>query len=71
MVRQSFPLASNQNAMAVVESQFDRVISLLGNVSSSFFYLGDILDQQYLLQYNQLFYTNLCKTSTSCDSACG
>ena len=71
MVRQSFPLASNQNAMAVVESQFDRVISLLGNVSSSFFYLGDILDQQYLLQYNQLFYTNLCKTSTSCDYACG
>jgi len=47
------------------------VINLLVNISSDFFYLGDTLDLQYLSQFNQLFYSNLCASSPSCNDKLG
>lgn len=57
--------------MGVIDSQYNRVVRLLGNVSNSFFYLGDILDQQYMERFNELFYSNLCKASTDCNTILG
>jgi hypothetical protein len=46
-------------------------MGLLGNVSTNFFYLGNILDNTYLQDYNLIFYSNLCSNATICNYELG
>lgn len=43
---------------------------MLGSVTSTFFTFGELMDDQYLVEYNRLFFDNLCSNS-SCQTALG
>ena len=47
MVAGSYPLAGQKNSMGAITQQYNLIMELLNNVTTNFFYLGDILDQQY------------------------
>ncbi len=47
MVFDGYPLAGNKDSMWSIVEQYNFMMRLLNNVTTNFFFLGDILDQKY------------------------
>jgi hypothetical protein len=71
-LNQSIPLLQRDIAQSynAIEQEFNTFSDLYGDLAVKFYLIGNILDETYLADYNQLTYENLCLRVGKPDAAC-
>ena len=71
-LNQTIPLLEKDLAQSynIIEQEFMNFSDLYGDLAVKFYIIGNILDEAYLADYNQLSYENLCLRVGKPDASC-